>query len=113
MRLDVFTKRINQAAADVSEPHAALQRIAHLVEGSGKQNAPVRTGTLRRSITSRVDSATTARVGSNLEYAPYVHEGTKYMKAQPFLRDAIDQNRDGIERALQEFGQSVFRKVAR
>ncbi len=113
MKLDQFQARMSEAASEVAKPRDALQKIALNQEGGGKRNAPVATGTLRRSITSRVDSPTTARVGSNLEYAPFIHDGTRYMEGRPFLTDAIDQNQAGIERALKDFGEAVLRKVAR
>lgn len=28
-------------------------------------------------------------VGTNVDYAIYVHDGTRYMEANPFLRDAV------------------------
>lgn len=113
MKIDQFAQRMSEAANEVAKPRNALQKIALLVEGSAKRNAPVRTGTLRRSITSRVTSATTARVGTSLEYAPFVHEGTRYMAARPFLTDAVDQNQGAIDRVLKDFGEGILRKVAR
>jgi hypothetical protein len=54
-----------------------MSRLVLTVEAEAKRQVPVRTGTLRRSITSVVESAgERGRVGSNLRYALWVHEGT-------------------------------------
>lgn len=58
-------------------------------------NDPVRvdTGRLRNSITNTVqDNA--AYIGTNVEYAIYVHEGTRKMTANRFLKNAIVKNKD-------------------
>lgn len=52
----------------------------------------VDTGRLRASIT--VDQelrgmTVVTRVGTNVEYAIFVHNGTRYMNANPFLTDAL------------------------
>lgn len=53
----------------------ALKEACMLVERDAKINAPVDIGTLRDSITSEWDERE-GRIGTNLEYAPYVHQGT-------------------------------------
>src|SRR5687768_16628959 len=99
-------QRLKQAAQEISKPKAILQKVTLIVEGRAKRGAPVKTGTLRRSITSRVET-TRGYVGSNLEYAPFVEYGTRHMAAQPFLEPAIDDSRADIEGALKEFGEAV------
>lgn len=103
--------KLNQAASSVASAKGLIARIALSVEGKAKRLAPVRTGTLRRSITSRVET-TRGYVGSNVEYAPFVEYGTRYMEAQPFLEPAIDEARADIEGALRDFGGGIWRKVA-
>jgi HK97 gp10 family phage protein len=66
---------------------AALQ-----VTNLAKQLCPVDTGRLRNSITwelGTIMGLPTARVGTNVEYAPYVELGTRYMAARSFLRAAV------------------------
>lgn len=56
-----------------------LLRRGQRVENKAKRLAPVDEGRLRGSITTEVrggDASLVVRVGSNLEYAVYVHEGT-------------------------------------
>lgn len=57
----------------------SVLRTAKRVENSAKRKAPVDQGKLRASITTEMRSENNtpvAVVGSNLEYAIYVHEGT-------------------------------------
>lgn len=74
-----------------------LQVAALLVERKAKELCPVKTGTLRRSIT-RVIERRRAIVGSNVEYAPFVEMGTSKMTARPYLRPALEACRNEIKR---------------
>ena len=69
-----------------------LFRGGKAVEAAAKRRAPVDTGRLRSSIgTSLVEGAdgVEVRVGTDVEYAPYVHDGTRYFRGRPFLDDAL------------------------
>lgn len=80
-----------EALAALVEPIA--QRVAVQVESAAKQLCPVDTGRLRSSIThtvTREGSSYRVTVGTNVEYAPFIELGTRYMSAQPFLRPALD-----------------------
>lgn len=105
----------------------ALGTACALVERSAKEKAPKDTGALRRSITSRIEG-TSGIVFTPLEYAPYVEYGTGLFAEnggrmdvpwnyqddkgewhstsgqhpQPFLRPALDENREEITRILME-----------
>ncbi len=74
-----------------------LTQSAILVERTAKQMCPVDTGTLKRSITRRIERRR-ALVGSNIEYAPYVEMGTSKMSARPYLRPALETNWGEIRR---------------
>lgn len=74
-----------------------LRLAALLVERTAKRMCPVRTGTLRRSITRQIGKRE-ARVGSNVEYALYVEMGTKRWVGKPFLRPALHSNMSKIKR---------------
>ena len=101
-----------------------------LVERKAKQKAPKDTGALRRSITSEVKGENTEVEGSvftPLEYAPYVEYGTglfaeqrgrskpwryedeegnwhttKGQHPQPFMRPALNENREKIVELIKE-----------
>lgn len=114
---------------DTSQYERAVQEACALVERTAKQKAPKGSGELRRSIASKVDKSGNDIEGivfTPLEYAPYVEFGTGLfaenggrmdvpwnyqddegnwhstsgMKPQPFLRPALEENREKILRLL-------------
>ena len=70
-----------------------------LLETSSKLRCPVKTGKLRRSITHKTgkDHVT---VGTNVDYAPTVHNGSSRQRAQPFIKDAINEDIKKLEAIL-------------
>lgn len=107
----------------------ALNKACALVEAEAKKKAPKDSGELRRSITSEVyekGETLEGAVYTPLEYAPYIEYGTGLFaekegrkdvpwhykddkgewhstsgqKPQPFLRPALDENREEIVRLL-------------
>lgn len=56
-----------------------MQRIVLRVEAHVKRVTPVKTGNLKRSITSRVQSPTRGVVGTNVSYAPTVNRRNPFM----------------------------------
>lgn len=61
------------------------------IEGYGGHPKRVDTGRLVNSINHRVrKSENSVVIGTNVEYAPYVHEGTSKMAPNRFLRDALE-----------------------
>ena len=74
-----------------------LTDIASDIEEEAKNKAPVDTGRLRASIEAEVKGLE-ANIGTDVEYAPYVHDGTYAIEAQPFLFSAAD----GILESLEE-----------
>lgn len=56
-----------------------MEAACSAVEQEARARCPVDTGLLRGSITHAVEvsgAAVTGRVGTEIDYAPYVHEGT-------------------------------------
>lgn len=120
-------ERVENAAAF----EEAMGRACALVEREAKQKAPKDTGALARSIESRVENnggEIQGVVFTALEYAPYVEYGTGLFAEdkgrsdvpwnyqddkgewhqtsgqhpQPFMRPALDENREEIKRILGE-----------
>ena len=113
--------------SDEAELKKSLETAALLVEKSAKQKAPKDTGTLRRSITSKVEGLE-GIIYTPLEYAPYIEYGTGLfaegngrkdvpwnyqddkgnwhstsgLKPQPFMRPSLDENRQKILEILKE-----------
>jgi hypothetical protein len=101
--------KIGTARVFIARPNGPLEQQLMLralaVQAAAKQRlrqAPQRidTGNLLNSIQIRIvrrNGLPVAIIGTNVEYAIYVHEGTIYMEANPFLRD-------GLIRGMQQFG---------
>jgi HK97 gp10 family phage protein len=71
-----------------------LARIAAKAETASKARCPVDTGRLRGSINWRIEmdgQGLVAIIGTNVEYAIYVHEGTSRMAGRPFLVEGVNQ----------------------
>lgn len=82
------------AAYITQEGPKVLTVYALQIVNAAKRMCPVDTGRLRDSITWELGlmmGLPTARIGTNVEYAPYVELGTRYMAAQAFLRPALLQ----------------------
>ncbi len=98
------TMTIAEAIADIKRKRdMAMQEILLMVEADAKMNTPVRTGTLKRSITHEMKSdenKTVGSVGSNVEYAYWVDRNI------PYLSSAVDQNLDKIRKKIAEVMRS-------
>lgn len=67
------------------------------------QNAPVDTGTLKRSIGLEItDGGMSAEVEPTAEYAPYVELGTRFMEAQPYLKPAFDEQKEKFKKDMKK-----------
>lgn len=70
-----------------------LKKLGIRVQRGAKRNCPVDTGRLRSSIAEELGSDSQGLVevvGTDVDYAPHVEFGTSRMRAQPFLRPALD-----------------------
>lgn len=73
------------------------------MQTKAQQNAPVDTGTLKRSIGLEITaSGMTAEVEPKAEYGPYVELGTRFMKAQPYLKPAFNEQKGKFEKDMQK-----------
>lgn len=83
-----------------------LEAVGVFVEGAAVDLCPVGKypagsgrvgGRLKGSISHQTNfQEASVKVGTNVEYAPYVEFGTSRQKAQPYLRPAIDANEKKI-----------------
>lgn len=128
-----FVGSITKATASiVLDVTHKMDKACLVVENQAKRDCPVDTGALRASINHEVElesDAIVGRIGSNLEYAPYIHNGTgiyaingdgrktpwsytiksgKYkgkhftvgQRPKPFLKNAVISSKGRIERML-------------
>ena len=87
-----------------------LPIAGYAVEGQAKELAPVDTGNLKASITSRV-VRNAAIVGTNVEYAPYMEYGTRFIpEGRPFLRVSLDIYRKRLVEMLRKLYVAEVKK---
>lgn len=59
------------------------------------------TGNLKQDVAGNgfklSDGDLTAKVGTSVEYAPYLEHGTRFMEAEPFLKAPFDQAKNGFK----------------
>lgn len=106
-----FEQVMKAVAKDLSSPKQLLTEIGLIGVGGVMRGAPVRTGTYRRSITSRVEG-NAAYIGSAMEYARPLEYGTRYMAAQAPIGSGIQSVAGDIGRKAAEYGSKLFDKVA-
>lgn len=109
-----ITTRRNRAGFDAMERR--LDRVDDLakqfaagVKKSAQARAPVRTGNLKKSIRYKKQprkgqSYYQIKVGA--KYGVYVEYGTRHMRAQPYFRPAIEEQK----RIFRQEFRTVFRK---
>jgi HK97 gp10 family phage protein len=133
-----FASRIRNLIGS-REKREAMQRAVLTVEAQAKREAPVKTGNLRRTITSRVErGGDRGVIGTNASYAKAVHDGRKEViirpkrakalfwrgaahpvkrvkqpprKGNPFFERALTVARPRVERELAAWGDRLWAKV--
>ena len=86
------------------------EKIAFNTERFAKPITPFDTGRLRGSIgVSSLLGQIGSMVSTNVEYAIYVHEGTRYMRARPFLRKGLEYAIQNLEGKI---GSRLDKKIA-
>ncbi|MBT0922287.1 HK97 gp10 family phage protein [Streptococcus lutetiensis] len=88
---------VRQLAIKSKQAHIATDRQLELsskrIERMAKVKAPVDTGALKNSIFSAKAGNLTYKVTAPQHYAIYVEKGTRKMRAQPYLKPALDAER--------------------
>jgi HK97 gp10 family phage protein len=121
----------------------ALERSARKIEADAKRNAPVNKqsggGTLRQSISSRMQGNTSAIIESRAKYSAYVDQGTRPhiirvrnakvlanrrtgqffgrvvkhpgTKSQPYFTNAVEGNEKFMNNELQDALQNILNAI--
>lgn len=91
----------------------AIGRSIFKLKGESMRNTPVRTGRLRASHQTRFRPLF-GELKPTAYYAIYVHDGTRYMKARPFLANAVKSEnseiQDNFKRAVQKTLDSIAKE---
>lgn len=54
-----------------------------------------------------------AVIHPNIEYAYWVHDGTKFMRARPFLQNAVDTEQNNTDREFEKAVQDTLDTIGR
>jgi len=77
-----------------------LAEAAEKIKDDAKEFAPVDTGALQKSIRRSDVSLINPKTGREVDYAAYQEFGTSRTPPQPYMRPALEKNREGIRRIL-------------
>ena len=105
---DVINSLERSVEKAIKAAEKELQLTALEIERDAKLNAPVDTGMLRASITS-TGGGSEYEIGTNIEYAPFVEFGTRYMAAQPFLLPAFDEVVKNLQANIMKAVMNIMR----
>lgn len=90
-------------AVDTGRLRASISFITPTDKGDSGQPKPAN-AKAGDELTGEAEQNTVV-VGSNVEYAEYVHNGTSKMAGRPFLREGIEKTRD----KMQEQAEKIFK----
>lgn len=103
-------RMVRQLAIKGKQARIATDRQLELsslrIERMAKVKAPVDTGALKNTIFQAKAGSLTYKVTAPQHYAVYVEKGTRKMRAQPFLKPAIDAERPKLISNLRK----IYRK---
>jgi len=94
------------------EGDKAIYKSITLIEGGTIPYVPIDTGYLlsnRGTAFGRLFGA----FKFHAPYAGFVHDGTRYMRGQPFLKEGFDSVKTRIEDVWEELGESIARQLAK
>lgn len=94
------------------ELNKAIQQSIFSITRDSKINTPVDTGRLRASHQT-LFGLLKGEVGTHVNYDFYVHYGTRYMKARPFLLQAVKSNETKIDKFFTDAVQKVLDEIGR
>lgn len=96
-----------------SELNTAIKKSIFTIKRQSKINTPVLTGRLRASHESRFSNLK-GELEPTANYAIWVHDGTRRMRARPFLLNAVqtvdEQVNDFFTKAVQNTLDDIARK---
>lgn len=103
----------------------AIKKTALYIQGKELINVTQRdinvvTGGLKNAVQRgiwfgnlKAEVGTDAGNNMGVPYAGFVHEGTRFMRARPFLADAVEESQDNIDKFFKDAVQDTLDKIAR
>lgn len=94
----------------MKELNKAIQLTVLSIGRDSRINTPVDTGRLRASTYERLQNLR-GEVGTNTSYDFFVHEGTRFMRARPYLRLAVEKNQANTNKYFSDAVQKVLNQI--
>lgn len=91
--------------------NTAIKKSIFVIQAESMKNTPVKTGRLRAS-TRSLFAPLRGEVGTHVAYDVFVHWGTKYMKARPFLLNAVNTEQGQVDTFFREAVQNTLDSIA-
>lgn len=94
------------------ELNLAIAKVVLEIGRQSRQATPVDTGRLRASHYERFGNLR-GEVGTNTSYDLFVHDGTRYMRARPYLRTAVEGSQGSVDKVFGKAVQNVLDSIGR
>lgn len=92
--------------------NAAIHKSVLSISRQSRINTPVDTGRLRAS-TREVFSYLKGEVGTHTNYDMFVHQGTRYMRARPYLASAVQSEQGQVDNWMREAVQKTLDHIGK
>lgn len=94
------------------ELNKAIKKTVFVIQRRSMMNTPVDTGRLRASHSTLFNSLR-GTLYTDTTYDRYVHDGTKYMKARPYMKKAVDDSSLATNMYFTEAVDNVLHKIGK
>lgn len=92
--------------------NVSIRQAILMIGRDSRRNTPVDTGRLRASHYERFGNLR-GETGTNTNYDIFVHEGTRFMRARPFLRQAVQSNQAGVDNLFNQAVQNTLDQIGK
>ena len=111
--LDKILKNLNNAPKIIQdEGNRVIGLTLITVEAKAKPITPIDTGRLRSSYQTHLRHLA-GILNVATDYAVFVHEGTRFMKGRPFLKQGVQASMGKINQYWKELGDRIVKDLAR
>lgn len=94
------------------ELNTAIKKSIFTIQSKSMVNTPVLTSRLRSSHKSMFQNLR-GEVATNTDYDVYVHWGTRFMKARPFMLQAVESSDAEVNRFFTKAVDDVLSKIGK
>lgn len=112
--LDAIRAAFSKSPAVMSKNlQRAIIRSVLIIGRQSRINTPTDTGRLRASTYEKFYTSMKGEVGTRTNYDSFVHEGTRFMKARPYLRLAVESEQTKVDGEFKTAVQDTLNTIAR